>query len=182
MKTTAAPDLEPAAPAAAKAEIAERARELGFDAVGFAAPEQPRHVAADLGAFLEQGLHGEMDWLARNAGRRASPKALWPEVATVIALGMNYTPGEDPLALLPRRALGAVSGRANVRGAFAAGPRAGARLAGRTVWLVDDVMTSGATLAECARALRRAGAERVCAAVVARAGPGAGETESPPSA
>ena len=109
MKTTAAPDPEPTAPDAAKAEIAERARALGFDAVGFAAPEQPRHVAADLGAFLEQGLHGEMDWLARNAARRASPRALWPEVATVISLGMNYTPGEDPLALLERRALGAVS-------------------------------------------------------------------------
>ncbi len=109
MKTTAAPDPEPATPAAAKAEIAACARELGFDAVGFAAPGQPRHVAADLGAFLKQGLHGEMDWLARNAGRRASPRALWPEVATVISLGMNYTPGEDPLALLQRRARGAVS-------------------------------------------------------------------------
>ncbi len=107
METTAARKLEPAAPE--KAEIAARARALGFDAVGFAAPEQPRQVAANLGAFLEEGLHGEMDWLARTARRRASPKALWPEVATVIALAMNYTPAEDPLALLERPERGAIS-------------------------------------------------------------------------
>ncbi|RKW71644.1 ComF family protein [Galactobacter caseinivorans] len=55
--------------------------------------------------------------------------------------------------------------RANaVRGAF--GLRRGAKLRGRDVVLVDDVMTSGATLAECARVLRRGGARVVGAAVV----------------
>ncbi len=40
---------------------------------------------------------------------------------------------------------------------------------GRTVIVVDDVMTTGTTLSECARVLKQAGAERVWAATVARA-------------
>ena len=68
---------------------------------------------------------------------------------------------------------GAVSRAANVRGAFAPRRRPGRierELAGRGVWLVDDVLTSGATVAECARALRALGAARVGALVLARAG------------
>ena len=57
--------------------------------------------------------------------------------------------------------------KANVRGAFRA--RLGVRLQGRTVLLVDDVMTTGATAGEAARALRAGGAGRVVVAVLARA-------------
>jgi ComF family protein len=55
--------------------------------------------------------------------------------------------------------------RANVRGAFQIHQE---RRAPRTVWLVDDVVTTGSTLAECARKLRRAGARHVVAICVAR--------------
>jgi ComF family protein len=55
--------------------------------------------------------------------------------------------------------------RQNVKGAIAARPSA--RLRGKTVLLVDDVMTTGSTCSEAARALRAAGAPRVIAAVVA---------------
>ena len=58
--------------------------------------------------------------------------------------------------------------KANVRGAFA--PRNAALLKGRTVLLLDDVMTTGATLSEAARALREGGASCVVVAVLARAG------------
>ena len=47
------------------------------------------------------------------------------------------------------------------------------RVKGRSVIVVDDVMTTGTTLSECARVLKRAGAERVWAATVARAFQGA---------
>lgn len=60
-----------------------------------------------------------------------------------------------------------VGRKANVRGAFRARP--GAPLPGRTVLLVDDVMTTGATAGEAARALRAGGASRVIVAVLARA-------------
>lgn len=56
--------------------------------------------------------------------------------------------------------------RENVKGAFRV--RTGARLGGKTVLLTDDVMTTGSTLGEAARALRDAGAERVVVAVLAR--------------
>ena len=54
----------------------------------------------------------------------------------------------------------------NVRGAFAVRP--GIRLHKARLLLVDDVRTSGATLDECARVLRKAGAAEVYGAVVAR--------------
>jgi ComF family protein len=57
---------------------------------------------------------------------------------------------------------------ANVRSAFAVAPRRAAALRGRRVTLVDDVMTTGATLAEIARTLRLAGAAEVHALVLAR--------------
>ncbi|HKT52159.1 MAG TPA: ComF family protein [Candidatus Angelobacter sp.] len=57
--------------------------------------------------------------------------------------------------------------RANMRGAFAViGPDA---VRGRTILLVDDVMTTGTTAGECARVLLRAGAKEVFVATVARA-------------
>jgi ComF family protein len=54
----------------------------------------------------------------------------------------------------------------NMQGAFRV--IAPQRIAGRTVIVVDDVMTTGTTVSECARILKRAGAEKVFAATVAR--------------
>lgn len=61
--------------------------------------------------------------------------------------------------------LGALARRRNVRGAF----DVAARALPAHVAVIDDVMTTGATLAECARTLKRAGVERVDVWVVARA-------------
>jgi ComF family protein len=58
--------------------------------------------------------------------------------------------------------------RRNVAGAFAVPDEARQRLSGRRVLLVDDVMTTGATLEACARALKRAGAARVETVTLAR--------------
>ena len=89
------------------------------------------------------------------------------EIAVRVARGTGL-PLAAPLARIsagaPQAALPWAERRRNVRGAFAArAPVRGARIA-----LVDDVMTTGATLAEAARALLAAGAERVECWVVAR--------------
>ena len=68
-------------------------------------------------------------------------------------------------ALLPRE-----SRPENVRGAFAVHERDAVEAAG--VLLVDDVVTSGSTVGECARVLRGAGAREVWIACFARAGVG----------
>jgi ComF family protein len=57
--------------------------------------------------------------------------------------------------------------RANLRGAFSVVQPE--KLKGRSVLLMDDVMTTGATAGECARVLLRAGAKQVWVATVARA-------------
>jgi ComF family protein len=64
----------------------------------------------------------------------------------------------------PQSELGAAERRANVRDAF----HARAAVTGRHVIVVDDVLTTGATAAECARVLREAGARMVGVLTVAR--------------
>ncbi len=67
--------------------------------------------------------------------------------------------------------LSRVERRRNVRGAFAVRRSRAPLVAGRNVLLVDDVMTTGATVSACARALRKAGAARVDVTTLARALP-----------
>lgn len=50
-----------------------------------------------------------MDWMARNAERRADPRTLWPEARGIVMLGANYGPERDPLEMLARSNAGAIS-------------------------------------------------------------------------
>lgn len=65
----------------------------------------------------------------------------------------------------PMYGLGAAERRANVLDAFRAQDES--MVKGARILLVDDILTTGSTLSECARVLREAGAVRVCGAVLA---------------
>lgn len=67
----------------------------------------------------------------------------------------------------PQIKLSATERRLNVKGAFSV--RRADSVAGKRVLLLDDVMTTGSTMDECARELKKAGAEAVFAAAIARA-------------
>lgn len=78
-----------------------------------------------------------------------------------------------PLALIRTRSTASQVGmtadqrRRNVQGAFRVPSRHRSRIAGRNILLIDDVITTGATVEACARALKRAGAARVDVAALA---------------
>ncbi|WP_034329048.1 tRNA epoxyqueuosine(34) reductase QueG [Aminobacter sp. J41] len=85
------------------------ARKLGFDAIAVASPDSIPLAPSRLAAFVELGRHGTMDWMPETMLRRGNPKVLWPEVRSVIMLGMNYGPDTDPMALLERKDRAAIS-------------------------------------------------------------------------
>lgn len=92
-----------------RAAIREQALAAGFDAVGFARAELALEARQNLAAYLARGYHGDMGWLAHRAAERSNPGALWPEAKTIVVLGVNYGPEDDPLALLESRACGNIS-------------------------------------------------------------------------
>jgi epoxyqueuosine reductase len=92
-----------------KAALAGQARALGFDCVGVTDPAAIAAAGRHFLAFLDAGAHGDMNWLASRPERRADPRVLWPGVRSVIMLGVNYGPDQDPLAILQQRTAGAIS-------------------------------------------------------------------------
>lgn len=79
-------------------------------------------------------------------------------------------------ATRPQVGLGKVARLDNVAGAFAIDPRRAASIAGRHVLLVDDVLTTGATVNAAARVLKRGGAASVCVLTFARVATEGAET------
>src|SRR5262249_32959275 len=49
------------------------------------------------------------DWMAANCERRGEPRALWSQVRSILMLGINYGPDDDPLAVLHEKSRGAIS-------------------------------------------------------------------------
>ena len=85
-------------------DVKRHARELGFDLVAIAtvehSPEWHRYRA-----WIDAGMAGEMDYLARHAPLKQDPRELSPQARSIILVGLNYAPKID-IALLedPSRA------------------------------------------------------------------------------
>ncbi|HIO02070.1 MAG TPA: tRNA epoxyqueuosine(34) reductase QueG [Alphaproteobacteria bacterium] len=90
-------------------KIRDRALSLGFDAIGFAGPEDVGQAGRKLSEFVALGRHGEMKWMTKKIDRRKDPKKLWPAVRGVIVVAANYGPETDPLDDLSRRSIGTIS-------------------------------------------------------------------------
>ena len=75
------------------------AQRLGFAACAIARADAAPQAGQRLREWLDAGRHGDMLWMEDRAEQRASPVGLWPDVRSVIMLGMSYAPGRDPLAL-----------------------------------------------------------------------------------
>jgi epoxyqueuosine reductase len=108
--------------------LRERAKSLGFDAVGIASAREPWPASARLEEFLREGRHGDMSWMEAYAApasspansvpagetpavpnRRSHPTALWPDAKSAILVGQSYAPETSSLALLEAKSHGLVS-------------------------------------------------------------------------
>lgn len=124
--------------------------------------QRPRFAPAGIDAVLGVPLHWWRRW------RRGYNQA--GAVARGLATSLGYPCRSGILRRVrlgpaQKQAASAAQRQANVRNAF----RAVGRLDGQRLLLVDDVMTTGATVAAAAAALKQAGAVRVVVAVLARA-------------
>jgi epoxyqueuosine reductase len=97
-------------PAAAKRQLASRARELGFDRIGVALidiPEDEQHLLR----WLDAGFHGEMDYMRRHGLMRSRPQELAPGTIRVVSARMDYWPegAREPNAVLGDPGAGYIS-------------------------------------------------------------------------
>jgi epoxyqueuosine reductase len=92
-----------------KRALAERATALGFDVMRVTRPDAIPGTPARLTAWLDEGYHGSMEWMAEAPERRADPRTLWPAVKSIVVLGVSYAPSLDPLATLSQKDRGTIS-------------------------------------------------------------------------
>ena len=92
-----------------KSRLLAQARAEGFSNARVTRPDNIPEVSDRLKAFLKSGFHGQMDWLENRQSCRSAPKALWPEVQSVLMLSESYAPKDDALKNLKNRNVGNIS-------------------------------------------------------------------------
>ncbi len=79
-----------------KEAIRQKALSEGFDVCGFGPAHIPERNKKRYQAFIDAGEHGSMSWLEARLEERQSPEALWDSVRSVMVVGQNYAPTDDP--------------------------------------------------------------------------------------
>ena len=125
-------------------------------------------AAAPLIAVADFIVPAPLHWM-RLASRRFN-QAAWLAQALGALSGKRVLYGALKRVKRRRSQAGLDAGqrRRNVAGAFRASPGSAKLIAGKSILLVDDVFTTGATMEACARVLKRAGAAQVDVVTLAR--------------
>lgn len=80
--------------------LKQKAFEYGFDCVGIVSPSAIPQAPHRLKTWLQAGYAADMVWMHERAEQRADPHLLWPDVRSIIVLGVNYAPDYDPMESL----------------------------------------------------------------------------------
>lgn len=103
-KATSTPDNAATHGGDLRERIRAQAMALGFDACGFGPARIPERNRERYREFVALGQHGTMDWMQARLDQRSDPQALWPEARSVVAVGLNYGPDDNPLTRLDQPA------------------------------------------------------------------------------
>lgn len=95
--------------AALRDALIARALGEGFDPIALTVPEHVPEISQQLNRFIEMGRHGDMGWLADKADWRCHPRALWHDVKSILVVGLNYAPAQNPLTATEDREKAAIS-------------------------------------------------------------------------
>ncbi len=77
--------------------------------MGFCSAHLGSEVNERLKAFIQAGYQGDMGWLEARPDQRSHPRVLWPEAKSVIAVGLSYSPFDDPLEAVAKPKCAAIS-------------------------------------------------------------------------
>ncbi len=92
-----------------EARLKRDALALGFSDCAICRADEPWQAGERLEAFVEEGRHGEMDWMEATLKRRKTPQAMWEGARSAIMLAVNYGPDTNPLETLEHKTLGNIS-------------------------------------------------------------------------
>lgn len=73
-----------------KAQLRSEAERLGFQAFGVSSVHSKDIKFNYFSQWIEDGCHGDMEWMKNNTERRANPLAILPTTKSIICLGLNY--------------------------------------------------------------------------------------------